>query len=126
MPNRANLLLTADLIERQPFIESRDGWVEGQRGFHMGWFKLPDNSPACICGWAAWIFHAGEFQFIGPTTMERRAHQLLGTNINEHSDLFFPVWHQQRWITPAIAAFKLRHLAYHDELCSWDCAKENA
>lgn len=105
--NRERILALADLIEQQPHTE-----IGAASGFNMEDFTHPCGTPACIAGWAAFMFDK-EFE-PGKTTMKYSEHagMLLGLDYRKAADLFLltPGIGLEE-ITPAHAATTLRHLA---------------
>jgi hypothetical protein len=111
--NKARILALAEVIEKQPHVHPDDA-----EGFSMSdWFH-PCGTPSCLGGWTIHLFVKKGHTTADPTQF--RARGLLGLSQTEALDLFLPRLEQIREsydkITPAHAAFTLRHLAATGEV----------
>ena len=101
--NKERILELADLIEKQPHTE-----IDADSGFNMLDFNHLCGTPSCIAGWA--VFQSnGNLEYVN----SEEARIALGLNRLQCEDLFF-AWSSNlslEDITPAHAAFTLRHLA---------------
>lgn len=89
----------ANVIEVQPHTR-----IEDETGFNMRYFEHDCGSPACIGGWANFIWGKGRED----TSTEARGY--LGISLEHAESLFFPDFDMDR-ITPTHAAAVLRNLA---------------
>jgi hypothetical protein len=113
--NVERILELADLIEKQPHTTE-----EADDGFSMDWFTHDCGTPSCIGGWA--IFLQSRDRKILDVVSESGgkfsevAASVLGLGEFEASELFFPTIVDMDQITPADAAYTLRHLAKTGEV----------
>lgn len=108
--NKERILALADLIEKQPHVD-----YSANFGFNMEDYRHDCGTPSCIAGWATALAHGLNE---GNTPIEGSAHctavAFLSINSQDGMELFQPRGiHPDEWgnITPAHAAFTLRHLA---------------
>lgn len=104
--HKDRILALADLIEQQPHTSP-----SSERGFTMADFTHDCGTPACLAGWAAWESE-NRPEVIEWSLAASKATQFLCIGYDMADELFEPDdiagWDR---ITPAHAAFTLRHLA---------------
>ncbi|MBD8651518.1 hypothetical protein IFT66_10560 [Rhizobium sp. CFBP 13726] len=104
--NKERILALADLIEQQLHTTP-----SAPIGFTMSDYVHSCGTPACIAGWAAWESE-NQPDFLDWRQVDFKATKYLGLDQETSEKLFEPEgvssWFE---ITPAHAAFTLRHLA---------------
>ena len=122
--NRERILHLAETIEKQEFVPINEG-CDAASGFNMSHWFYPCGAPACIAGWAIFLFPA-QIQLSYDGDHIYRAARLLGisnsmgTRLFEprfmHADVGILIPGSPGFITARHAAAVLRHLVETGEV----------
>lgn len=102
--NIERILQLADVIEAQPHTDQ-----QADSGFNMNFFAHTCGTPSCIAGWAVHLARPGTYP-----ENEELAQEWLELNNQQARQLFWGEGTKRAFlpdITPAHAAFALRHFA---------------